>query len=96
MTELIDSMVQHFFQGVILNMAFGLILTLKLTVFNILSNSNLSSKDLSSSIYLIYKEKSVVSTIPTCFKNKESHISCYKYNKPIRSTKSNYNKLVIT
>ena len=47
-------------------------------------------------IYLpsIFKEKSVISSIPTYFKNKESPIICYKYNKPIRSTVFNYNKLV--
>ena len=32
--------------------------------------------------------------IPTYFENKESPIICYKYNKPIRSTVFNYNKLV--
>ena len=38
----------------------------------------------------IFKDKSV----PTYFENKESPIICYKYNKPIRSTVFNYNKLV--
>ena len=42
----------------------------------------------------IFKDKSVISSIPTCFENKESPIICYKYNKPIRSTVFNYNKLV--
>ena len=42
----------------------------------------------------IFKDKSVISPIPTCFENKESPIICYKYNKPIRSTVFNYNKLV--
>ena len=42
----------------------------------------------------IFKAKSVVSSIPTYFENKESRIICYKYNKPIRSTVFNYNKLV--
>ena len=42
----------------------------------------------------IFKDKSVISPIPTYFKNKESPIICYKYNKPIRSTVFNYNKLV--
>ena len=47
-------------------------------------------------IYLpsIFKDKSVISSIPTYFENKESPIICYKYNKPIRSTVFNYNKLV--
>ena len=33
-----------------------------------------------------FKDKSVISSIPTYFENKESPIICYKYNKPIRST----------
>ena len=40
----------------------------------------------------IFKDKSVISSIPTYFENKESPIICYKYNKPIRSTVFNYNK----
>ena len=42
----------------------------------------------------IFKDKSVISSIYTYFENKESPIICYKYNKPIRSTVFNYNKLV--
>ena len=42
----------------------------------------------------IFKDKSVISSIPIYFENKESPIICYKYNKPIRSTVFNYNKLV--
>ena len=42
----------------------------------------------------IFKDKSVISSIPTYFENMESPIICYKYNKPIRSTVFNYNKLV--
>ena len=34
----------------------------------------------------IFKDKSVISSIPTYFENKESPIICYKYNKSIRST----------
>ena len=34
----------------------------------------------------IFKDKSVISFIPTYFENKESPIICYRYNKPIRST----------
>ena len=40
------------------------------------------------------KDKSVISSSPTYFENKESPIICYKYNKLIRSTVFNYNKLV--
>ena len=43
---------------------------------------------------IIFKDKSVISSIPTYFENKESPIICYKYNKPIRSTVFNNNKLV--
>ena len=42
----------------------------------------------------IFKDKSVISSFPTYFENKDSPIICYKYNKPIRSTVFNYNKLV--
>ena len=42
----------------------------------------------------IFKDKSVISSIPTYFENKESPIICYKYNKPIRSSVFNYYKLV--
>ena len=42
----------------------------------------------------IFKDKSVISSIPTYFENKESPIISYKYNKPIPSTVFNYNKLV--
>ena len=41
----------------------------------------------------IFKDKAVISSIPTYVENKESPIICYKYNKPIRSTVFNYNKL---
>ena len=42
----------------------------------------------------IFKDKSVISSIPYYFEDKESPIICYKYNKPVRSTVFNYNKLV--
>ena len=42
----------------------------------------------------IFKDKSVISSIPTCFAKKESPTTCYKYNKPIRSTVFNHNKIV--
>ena len=42
----------------------------------------------------IFKDKSVISSIPTCFENKEFPMIRYKYNKPIRSTVFNFNKLV--
>ena len=42
----------------------------------------------------IFKDKSVISSIPTYFDKKESPSIFYKYNKPIRSSVFNYNKLV--
>ena len=42
----------------------------------------------------IFKDKSVISSIPTYFENKESPLICYKYNKPISRSVFNYNKLV--
>ena len=42
----------------------------------------------------IFIDKSVISSIPTYFQNKDTPIICYKYNKPIRSTAFNYNKFV--
>ena len=42
----------------------------------------------------IFNAKSVTSAIPDYFKNTETPIICYKYNKSIRSTIFNFNKLV--
>ena len=42
----------------------------------------------------IFKDESVISSIPTYFENKEYPMICYKYYKPIHSTVYNYNKLV--
>ena len=42
----------------------------------------------------IFRESSVISSIPTYFQNSETPIICYKYNKPIRSIIFNFNKLV--
>ena len=42
----------------------------------------------------IFKDRSVTSSIPTSFQNSEPPIICYKYNKPIRNTVFNFNKLV--
>ena len=47
-----------------------------------------------SNSFSIFKDKSVISSIPTYFENKEPPIICCKYNKPIRSIVFNYNKLV--
>ena len=42
----------------------------------------------------IFRDNTVVSYIPDYFENKEPPIICYKFNKPIRSTIFNFNKLV--
>ena len=42
----------------------------------------------------VFQDKSVTSSIPDYFQNSEPPIICYKYNKPIRHTIFNFNKLV--
>ena len=42
----------------------------------------------------IFRDSNVISAIPSYFENTESPIICYKYNKPIRNTILNFNKLV--
>ena len=42
----------------------------------------------------IFRDINVISAIPSYFENTESPIICYKYNKPIRNTILNFNKLV--
>ena len=44
--------------------------------------------------YSIFKDNSVISSIPNYFNNSETPIICYKYNNPIRSTIFNFNKIV--
>ena len=94
MIELVDFMMQHFLRGATLNMLWPYIDSeinnirhfIKIQFVNFgIEYINLSS---------IFKDKSVISSIPTYFENKESPIICYKYNKPICSTVFNYNKLV--
>ena len=43
-------------------------------------------------LHSILKDNSVICSIPNYFKNSETPIICYKYNKPIRSTIFNFNK----
>ena len=42
----------------------------------------------------IFQDRSVTSSKPDYFQNSEPPINCYKYNKPIRHTIFNFNKLV--
>ena len=44
-------------------------------------------------ICIVSKVKSLISSVPNCFNNTETPIICYKYNKPIRSTILNFNKI---
>ena len=84
--ELIDFMTQHFLPGVTLNMLFGHIYTKKVIILGIFQNSFVNKGIGFINLPSIFKDKSVISSIPTYFENKESPIICYKYNKPIRST----------
>ena len=45
-------------------------------------------------LHSIFKGNLVISSIPNYFNNSETPIICYKYNKPIRSTIFNFNKIV--
>ena len=45
-------------------------------------------------LYNIFKDNLVISSVPNYFNNSETPIICYKYNKPIRSTIFNFNKIV--
>ena len=45
-------------------------------------------------LHSIFKDNSVISSIPNYFNKSETPIICYKYNKPIRSTIFNFNKIV--
>ena len=46
-------------------------------------------------LHSIFKDNSVMSSIPNYFNNSETPFICYKYNKPIRSTLFNFNKIGI-
>ena len=45
-------------------------------------------------LHRIFKDNLVISSIPNYSNNSETPIICYKYNKPIRSTIFNFNKIV--
>ena len=45
-------------------------------------------------LHSIFNDNLVISSIPNYFNNSETPIICYKYNKPIRSTIFNFNKIV--
>ena len=45
-------------------------------------------------LHSIFKDNSVILSIPNYYNNSETPIICYKYNKPIRSMVFNFNKIV--
>ena len=45
-------------------------------------------------LHSIFKDNLVIISIPNYFNNFETPIICYKYNKPIRSSIFNLNKIV--
>ena len=91
------SIIQLFLLDVTLNMLFDHTLIRKLIILDTLSNYHSSIRVSIPSIYLAYLEiilVTVESSIPDYFENMEPPIMCYKYNKPIKSTIFNFNKLV--
>ena len=56
---------------------------------DIFINKGMGFIDLHSS----FKDNLVISSIPNYFNNSETPIICYKYNKPIRITITNFNKI---
>ena len=61
-----------------------------------LSRLNQNPQHISCKVDLpsIFRDNTVDLSLPDYFENKELPIICYKYNKPIRSTIFNLNKLV--
>ena len=45
-------------------------------------------------LHSIFKDNLAILSIPNYFNNSETPIMCYKYDKPIRSTIFNFNKIV--
>ena len=45
-------------------------------------------------LHSIFQDNLGISSIPNYFKNSETPVICNKYNKPIRSTLFNFNKIV--
>ena len=71
-----------------------LISILRSTINDNLSKFHLLTKVWSLLINSIFKDNSVISSIPNYFNISETPIICYKFHKPIRSTISNFNKIV--
>ena len=75
------------------NISLVLISILKSTINDILSKFLSLTKVWSLLINNIFKDNSVISTIPNYFNNSKTPIICFKYNKQIRSTIFNSNKI---
>ena len=77
------------------NISLVLLSILRSTINDNLSKFHSLTKVLSLLIYIsIFRDNLVISSIPNYFNNSETPIICYKYNKPIRSTIFNFNKIV--
>ena len=77
------------------NISLVLISILRSTINDILSKFHSLKKGIEFiDLHSIFKDNSVISSIPNYFNNSETPIICYKYNKPIRSTIFNFNKIV--
>ena len=86
MIKLIDFMMQQFLSGVTQH-ALRPYIDSEINHIRHLIKIQFVNKGIESiNLPSIFKAKSVISSIPTYFENKESPIICYKYNKPIRST----------
>ena len=95
MMEQTNYIKQHSLQGVMFNISLVLISILRSTINNILSKFHSLTKGIEFiDLHSIFKDNSVISSIPNYFNNSETPIICYKYNKPIRSTIFNFNKIV--
>ena len=91
MIEQTNYIKQHSLQGVMFNISLVIISILRSTINDILSKfQGIKFNDLHS----IFKDNSVISSIPNYFNNSETPIICYKYNKPIRSMIFYFNKIV--
>ena len=95
MIEQTNYIKQHSLQGVMFNISLVLISNLtfnhKRHFIEIpFINKGIELIDLHS----IFKNGLVISSFPDYFNNSETPIICYKYNKPIRSTIFNFNKIL--
>ena len=87
MIELIDFMMLQFLPSVTLNNALWPYIDSKINHIRQFNKIQFVNKGIEFiNLPSTFKDKSVISSIPTYFENKESPIICYKYNKPIRST----------